>query len=226
MKCYKQLIFITHFDCFRRGWEEKKSFAVGHFALGYLVAKLTAQATETRMNIPLVLTLSVIPDIDILLPFIEHRGPFHSILMATIIFVPIFVSYGKGGFPYYAALIQHSLLGDYISGGRVQLLWPLTQRLFGIEISIVSHTSIALEWLAFLTAAMVMLKTKDMQTLFQFHNSNLILVIPTFTVLLPTFFAYPLEVPVALVPPHLVFLIVFLASLSMDIRKILGSSPK
>jgi len=188
--------------------------------LGYLVAKLTAQATETRMNIPLVMTLSVIPDIDILLPFIEHRGPFHSILMATIIFVPILVLYGKKGLPYYVALIQHSLLGDYISGGRVQLLWPLTQRLFGIEISIVSPTSITLEWLTFLTATVVMLKTKDMQTLFQPHNSNLILAIPTFTVLLPTFFAYPLEVPIALVPPHLVFLILFLTSLLIDLRKI------
>jgi membrane-bound metal-dependent hydrolase YbcI (DUF457 family) len=194
--------------------------------LGYLVAKLTAQATETRMNIPLVLTLSVIPDIDILLPFVEHRGPFHSIVMATVIFVPILVLYGKGGFPYYAALVQHSLLGDYISGGRVQLLWPLTRGFFGIEISIASPTSITLEWLTFLTAVVIMLKTKDMQTLFQPHNSNLVLAIPTFTVLLPTFFAYPLEVPVALVPPHLVFLIVFLASMLMDMRKILSSSPK
>jgi membrane-bound metal-dependent hydrolase YbcI (DUF457 family) len=178
------------------------------------------------MNIPLVLTLSVIPDIDILLPLVEHRGPFHSIVMATVIFVPILVLYGKGGFPYYAALVQHSLLGDYISGGRVQLLWPLTRVFFGIEISIASPTSITLEWLTFLTAVVIMLKTKDMQTLFQPHNSNLVLAIPTFTVLLPTFFAYPLEVPVALVPPHLVFLIVFLASMLMDMRKILSSSPK
>lgn len=172
------------------------------------------------MNIPLVLTLSIIPDADILIPFVEHRGPSHSIITATMIFIPLFALYRKTAFPYFVALVQHSLIGDYIAGGRVQLLWPLTSQFYGIEVGIESSTNITLEWLVFLTAAIVMLKTKDMRILLQPHNSNLILAIPTFTVLLPTFLAYPLNVPIALVPLHIACLILFLASLLIDTRKI------
>jgi hypothetical protein len=172
------------------------------------------------MNIPLILTLSVIPDIDILIPYVEHRGPFHSITMAVIIFIPIFALYRKSASPYFMALIQHSLIADYIAGRQLQLLWPLTSQPFGIEINIRSSTNITLEWLAFLAAAIIMVKTKDTRALLQPHNSNLILAIPTFTVLLPTFLAFPLEVPIALVPPHIICLILFLTSLLIDIRKI------
>jgi membrane-bound metal-dependent hydrolase YbcI (DUF457 family) len=193
---------------------------VGHFALGYVFGKLTALATKTKMNIPLILTLSVIPDIDILIPYVEHRGPFHSIIMAIIIFIPILALYRKSASPYLIALIQHSLIGDYIAGGQVQLLWPLTSQPFGIEISIRSSTNITLEWLLFIAAAIVMVKTKDTRVILQPHNSNLILAIPTFTVLLPTFLAFPLDVPLTLIPPHILCLILFLTSLLIDIKKI------
>ncbi|MGB9693945.1 MAG: metal-dependent hydrolase [Fervidobacterium sp.] len=199
---------------------ENKSFAVGHFAFGYTFSKFTSRTTKTKLNIPLVFTLSVIPDIDILIPFVQHRGPFHSIIMIVAIFILIFALYGKKAFPYFIALIQHPLIGDFIAGGGVQLLWPLTSQHYGMGISIKSPTNITLEWLGFLAATIVMVKTKDTQTLLQPHNSNLILAIPTFTVLLPTFLAFPLDVPIALIPPHLICLILFLTSLLIDMRKI------
>ncbi|MGB9741070.1 MAG: metal-dependent hydrolase [Candidatus Bathyarchaeia archaeon] len=200
--------------------EEKETFAVGHFALGYLLGKSASQVTRTKMNIPLVLTLSVIPDIDILIPYVEHRGPFHSIIMAAIIFIPIFALYRKSALPYFIALIQHPLIGDYIADGQVQLLWPITSQTFGIEISIRSLTNITLEWLTFIAAAVVMVKTKDTHALLQPKSSNLILAIPTFTVLLPTFLAFPLSVPTALIPPHIICLTLFLTSILIDIKKI------
>jgi membrane-bound metal-dependent hydrolase YbcI (DUF457 family) len=195
-------------------------FAVGHFALGYILSRLTAQATKTKLNIPLILTLSVIPDIDILIPYIEHRGPFHSIITATLIFVPILAIYRKSALPYLAALIQHSLISDFIVGGQVQLLWPLTSQPFGIEMSIKSSTNITLEWLVFITAAIIMMKTRDALTILQPHNSNLILAVPLLTVLLPTFLAFPLEVPIALMPPHLICLTLFTTSLLIDLKQI------
>jgi membrane-bound metal-dependent hydrolase YbcI (DUF457 family) len=181
---------------------------------------LTAQATKTKLNIPLILTLSVIPDIDILIPYIEHRGPFHSIITATLIFVPILAIYRKSALPYLAALIQHSLISDFIVGGQVQLLWPLTSQPFGIEMSIKSSTNITLEWLVFITAAIIMMKTRDALTILQPHNSNLILAVPLLTVLLPTFLAFPLEVPIALMPPHLICLTLFTTSLLIDLKQI------
>jgi membrane-bound metal-dependent hydrolase YbcI (DUF457 family) len=198
--------------------EETSTYAVGHFALGYILAKLTSKATKTRVIVALIFLLSVIPDVDILIPYVVHRGPFHSIIMATIVFIPILALYHKNALPYFIATIQHSLLSDYIAGGKVQLLWPLTQKTFGLELSIQSPTNITIEWLSFLTATFAMIKTKDTHLLLQPHNSNLILTIPTFTVLLPTFLAYPLEVPTALIPPHIIFLILFLASISIDLK--------
>jgi len=180
---------------------------------------LIAKATKTRMNIPLVFTLSVIPDIDILIPFLEHRGPTHSIIAATVVFIPAFALWRKGVLPYFVAYIQHSLIGDFIAGGKTQLLWPLTLQPFGIEISIKSSTNITLEWLTFIIATIVIIKTKDIHAILQPHNSNIILAIPTFTVLLPTFLAFPLEVPIALVPPHLICLTLFVTSLLIDIKK-------
>jgi membrane-bound metal-dependent hydrolase YbcI (DUF457 family) len=195
---------------------------VGHLGFGYVASKLTAQAAKVKMNVPIVLTLSVILDIDILIPYVEHRGPFHSLIMAVIVFIPLFALYGKTASPYFAALIQHSIIGDYIAGYGVQLLWPFTSRYFGIETSIRSPTNITLEWSIFLVAAVTMLKTKDTHVLLQPHNSNLILAIPTFTVLLPTFLAFPLEVPIALIPPHIICLTLFLTSLLIDIKKIVN----
>jgi hypothetical protein len=142
--------------------------------------------------------------------------------MAFVAFIPIFALYHKNALPYFAALIQHSLISDYIAGGKVQLLWPLTTQTFGLELSIKSPANVTIEWLSFLTATFIMIKTKDMHSLLQPHSSNLILAIPTFTVLLPTFLAYPLEVPTALILPHIVFLILFLASILIDLKNIIN----
>lgn len=204
---------------FRQKLEESKSFAVGHFAIGYIFGKLTATATKTKLNVPLVFTLSVIPDIDILIPFLTHRGPSHSIIVATIVFIPLFAVWRSRALPYFMALIQHSLVGDFICGGRTELLWPVTSQLYGVGLSIKSLTSISLEWAFFITSIIILLKSRDMQTLLQPHNSNLTLFIPLATVLLPTFLAYPLDVPLALILPHVVFLILFSASILMDVKQ-------
>lgn len=193
-------------------------FAVGHFALGYIIGKFTAQTTKTKLNLPLVFTLSVIPDIDLLLPFLEHRGPSHSIVVAIVAFIPALTFLHYRALPYLAVLIQHSLLGDFIAGGKTQLFWPLSSKPYGIELSIYSLTNIALEWMIFLASVTIMLSSGDMRILFKPHNYNLLLLIPTFTVLLPTFLAYPLKVPLALIPPHIMFIALFAASLLVDIK--------
>lgn len=163
--------------------------------------------------------LSVIPDIDILIPYVQHRGPFHSAIMATIIFIPLFVLYRKNAVPYFVALIQHSLVGDFIAGGEVQIFWPLTQQHYGLDINIRSPANITLEWLTFIGAAAITLKSRDIRTFIEPNNFNLILAIPTFTVLLPTVLAFPLEVPIALIPPHIVCLALFSTSLIIDLKE-------
>jgi len=207
------------------------SFAVGHIALGYLLGKASAKLLKVNFNLPLVLVLSVIPDIDILLDFLLkieiHRGPTHSIVTAILVFMPFFVLYRQKAMPYFAALLSHSLIGDLLIGGRVQLLWPLSANEFGLcefgflYINIYNPINVALEFTLFAIAVIVMLKTRDFFRFFRNSKLNLVLAIPIFTVLLPTFAGYPLRVPILLVLPHLFYLVLFSISVLIVLKGIL-----
>ena len=190
-------------------------------ALGYLLSKASSKLIKTELNAPLALTLSIIPDIDIIIPFLQHRGPTHSIIISTAIFIPIFLIYRKRAIPYFIALNQHFLIGDSLAGSGIQLLWPITTQHYGLIMEIKGLTNMTLEW-TFLTACMVIiLQTKDIKILLQPHNSNLILSIPIFSVLLPTLLAFPTNVPIALIPPHTAFLTLFAASIIIDLKNLL-----
>jgi membrane-bound metal-dependent hydrolase YbcI (DUF457 family) len=194
-------------------------------ALGHILGKGSSKFLKTKLNIPLVLTLSVIPDVDILAervpalaPILRHRGPAHSFVVSLIIFIPFFVLYRKTAVPYFIALVQHALIGDYLTGGGLQLLWPISQQRFGLAwASIMSPENVALECILFVVSIALLLITRDMVALFQAHRSNLILMIPTFTVLLPTFLSYPLRVPAWLIVPHLVYMLLFSASVVVEL---------
>jgi hypothetical protein len=138
-----------------------------------------------------------------------------------MVFVPIFAIYRKKAIPYFLALIQHPLLGDYIAGGRVQLLWPLTTQYYGMEICIRSQTNITIELMLFITSIIIMIKAKDIALFFQPHNSSIILIIPTFTVLLPTFLGFPLSVPSWLIIPHLIYMFLFSTAIITSITSLL-----
>jgi len=210
---------------FRFQGGKKASFAVGHMALAYLLGKASGKLLKVNFNIPLILVLSVIPDIDILFSFLLnsdiHRGPTHSIIVAILVFIPFFFFYRQRATPYFAALASHSLIGDFLIGGNIQLLWPLSTNEFGLPyINIYNPISIALEFTLFAIATVIMFKTRDVYQFFRNSKLNLILVIPIFTVLLPTFASYPLYVPLLLVLPHLFYLVLFSISVLIVVKRI------
>jgi hypothetical protein len=184
-------------------------------ALAYLIGKGSALRLRINLNIPAILVLSIIPDMDILFGGGEfHRGPTHSAIVALLVFIPIFILYRKKAVPYFLALLSHSLIGDLFIGGNIQLLWPIITNAISLPapfpvIGIDSVVNVALELTLFTTATIVMFVTKDLQLFFRGRKSNLLLAIPIATVLLPTFLAYPLVVPVLLVAPHLFYLALF-----------------
>ena len=188
-------------------------------AIAYLLSKGIGRLFKVNFNIPLILTLSLIPDIDIifetLLQSPVHRGITHSIIMAILVFIPFFFLYRQKATPYFAALASHSLIGDFLIGGQLQLLWPLSTQEYGLHelgfpyVNIYNPVNIALEFTLFAIAIIVMFKTRDIFRFFRNSKLNLILTIPIFTVLLPTFASYPLQVPILLVVPHLFFLLLF-----------------
>ena len=196
-------------------------YAVGHFALGYLTGKVTAKSLDVNINIPLVFLASVFPDIDILLPdLVVHRGPLHSVLLFCLVFIPIFAVYKKRAAPYFVAVIQHIIIGDYLIGGDLQLLWPLTTDVYGLQIGMASLAHVALEWSLFLVSMAFMVKTQDIFYLFKPHTSNMILAVPVLTVLLPTIVSFPLYVPLSLLFPHIVYLILLTIPIFLDLRKV------
>lgn len=201
-------------------------YAVGHFALGYLTGKLAAKSLDVNINFPLLFLASVFPDIDLLIPGLEHRGPLHSVILFCLVFLPIFAIYKKRAAPYFVAVIQHIIIGDYLIGGDLQLLWPLTTNMYGFHVGIASLINVALEWSLFLISMTFMIKTKDIFFLFKHHSSNMILAIPVLTVLLPTIISFPLYVPLALLIPHIVYLILFSIPIIIDWKVILTKNEK
>lgn len=193
-------------------------YAVGHFALGYLTGKLTAKSLNVNVNLPLIFLLSVFPDIDLLIPGLVHRGPLHSVVLFCLLFLPIFAIYKKRAAPYFVALIQHIIIGDYLIGGDLQLLWPLTSNLYGFAIEGGGLIHIALEWGLFVISMIFMVKTNDLAFMFKPHTSNMILAIPVLTVLLPTLISFPVYVPVSLLIPHVIYLILFAIPVLIDLK--------
>lgn len=194
-------------------------FAVGHMALAYLISKASAKPLKTNPNIPTILVLSIIPDIDILLGDDFHRGPVHSVVVYLLLFIPLFATYRKTAVPYFLALASHSLIGDLLIGGQLQLLWPISTEKISLypyipKVSIFSPENVALELTLFAIATLVMHKTKDIKLFLQKKKTNLLLAIPIVTVLLPTFLAYPLDVPLLLMAPHLFYLALFTIAVS------------
>jgi membrane-bound metal-dependent hydrolase YbcI (DUF457 family) len=209
-------------------------FAVGHMSIAYLLGKGSGKALHLKPNIPLLMVLSILPDIDILFDYITgaeiHRGPTHSIVLAFLIFIPIFVIYRKKAVPYFLALISHPLIGDFFVGGKLELFWPVSSNQFGLHelggplIDIYNPISVAAEMLLFIAAMLVLYKSGDWKVFFSDNKTNLILIIPIATVLLPSTIGFPFSKSLLLTQPtlalaHIGYLVLFIIA----VLKVLSS---
>ena len=192
-------------------------FAVGHLALGYVTGKASSKTLDLKINLPFLFAFSILPDIDLLIPYIEHRGPTHSIILTSLISLPLFMGYGKTMLPYFLAIVQHSLIGDFLTGG-VQLLWPIEQTWYGLENPLLSPVNMAMEWIAFTASLTFMLRTGDFHELLKPHPLNLTLILSITTICLPMLTGLPIKVPPMLIIPHLIYLAMFTLSILRDLK--------
>ena len=114
-------------------------YAIGHIALGYILARLVNR--KKPLNIPLVWILSLLPDIDIIIPQLKHRGQTHSLILPIIIFIPLFLMKGRRMVPYFLALTSHSIIGDFFTSYGVTLFWPIDRRYFNFISTINTGTT-------------------------------------------------------------------------------------
>ena len=189
-------------------------FAIGHFAIGYLAGKAFARQLKIPLNMALLLTASVIPDADLLLRFLDHRGPTHSLITITVLMIPFLIYFRKAALPYAVALASHSLIGDLIGGA--QLFWPLSTREYGaLNVYVSGSFSVALELILFLVSLAFMLKTRDLKRITT-SNYRIVLLIPfgaTIGPLLAVGRGAEYALPSLLIIPSLFYLAIFTYSL-------------
>ena len=203
-------------------------YASGHIALGYVTGKIISKATKQSQNIPILWTLSLLPDIDFLIPGLQHRGPTHSIILAILLFTPLFIIRPRKTAPYFAALATHSLIGDYITDGGVKLLWPISSEWVKLDRTIplgsVPETYIELALFAALILTLII--SRDLKKLLNPDTRNAILLVPLCTIVIPAMFKYPVRIPKALIVPHLLILSIIAISLSMSLIQSLAIANK
>lgn len=135
-------------------------YIVGHIALGYLIWKLVNRKGNT--NILAICLFPILPDLDLLIPSLTHRGPTHSIIVAFIVFLPFLIIKEREILAYLPVLLSHSVIGDYFTG-RVQLFWPVSQQWmkFFIVVEVGSFLEISIELFLFIFSVVVFLMSKD-----------------------------------------------------------------
>src|SRR5690606_31518288 len=89
-------------------------------------AYTTHVVTGQSFSVPVVLFLSLLPDLDgFTFRRVVHRGPTHSLFSMTAVYLFLFLGFGFG-LPYYAGLISHSLADCLVP--PCKLFWPLSNR--------------------------------------------------------------------------------------------------
>jgi membrane-bound metal-dependent hydrolase YbcI (DUF457 family) len=142
-------------------------YPLGHIALGYFSARATNRITGGNFILLGVWFLSVFPDIDVLIPFLIHRGPTHSLAAILVFFVPV-VLFRREWLPYVTSFGSHALIGDLITGAKrtpgIMLFWPVSSRFVNVGGYIQMGSGIEMSLEIFLFAVMVLVFFWDSRT--------------------------------------------------------------
>lgn len=155
-------------------------FLLGHMCWGYITGKMSSSILHVNVNPYLILFLAILPDIDLFLGVfgLRHRTWTHSILIWSMIFVPIFIKYKVTAIPYFISVIQHIVLGDFIVGERNYPLWPVSMATFSLGFGPVSAMNIALEGIGLAIFTIIILVGKDLRrTFFGLDKRNILSIL-------------------------------------------------
>jgi membrane-bound metal-dependent hydrolase YbcI (DUF457 family) len=134
---------------------------LGHVALGYFAGVIVSRFTKEKIFIPLIWFVSLLPDLDVFFyRYIIHRGPTHSIFFAFALFIPIYLI-TKRGLPYFAALLSHSMIGDYFEISSM-LFWPFSDMWVGAPSFLQLSESMEARVGVFLFVLMIIYMTIDL----------------------------------------------------------------
>jgi hypothetical protein len=107
-----------------------------------------------------------------------------------------------------------------VAGGGVQLLWPLTNGAYGINLTMTSQANVLIELVCFISALIILIATKDIVALMKPKRENLLLILTEVAVLGSIFISWHYELLAELLVPHLLFFAIFLASILLSLENI------
>lgn len=163
-------------------------FLLGHACWGYIIGRLVSYPLGPAPNLYLLLLLGMLPDIDLVLGFldVEHRTVTHSIVFWSLAFAPVFVKYKFTTISYFAAVTQHILFGDLVVGST-NVLWPIGDLKIGLGIPILSPLNLILEAAGLAVFAAMILS--DRKSLLAPENSRILAALVIFPLALFVFLA-------------------------------------
>lgn len=105
--------------------------------LAITLAKLLRKERRFKGVLPLV--LGAFPEMDSILGFpptspLGYHRALHSWMIASIVYLPFLILYGATSLPYYVAVVQHPLIGDFLAND-VPLFYPFTTEEYGLLLS-------------------------------------------------------------------------------------------
>jgi membrane-bound metal-dependent hydrolase YbcI (DUF457 family) len=135
-------------------------------------------------SIPVLLFLSVIPDIDLLFRGfgVEHRTFTHSFLFWLILFMPFFLVFGYKTLPYFIAVASHFTFGDLLMDSTM-IFWPFSQSYLGLNIPMYSRPDIIIEATVLVLALGISYFNGDLSQIFSYNTKYVLMLLPLSIVL-------------------------------------------
>jgi hypothetical protein len=163
-------------------------FFLGHMAWAIVFGLTLAKLLKTKIIIPVLLVLAILPDFDLFIEeIIGHHTLTHSIFFWIILLSPFLIIYRQTFIPYFIGVIQHFAFGDFLIG-RVMLFWPFTTSYFGLRIPMMSSLNIALEITGLFIAIGLLLYTGYLKQLLSQQKRNILMLLPLLAIIISMFF--------------------------------------
>ena len=159
-------------------------YILGHIGFGYILYKLLNR--NKNYDLTLVFLYSILPDIDILIPYLYHRGPTHSfifptlILLIYLIFDPLKIFYS---IPIYSHILC-DIIAQPMDYSYMKLLWPITNIKYQINPIVIMRTyeESYLEISIFIISAIIFMKFDYKKFIVNSNSILLFLIIIPLTI--------------------------------------------
>jgi hypothetical protein len=154
---------------------------LGHIAFSYIFSKLISLDEHIRLSF--IWFFGILPDIDVLIPGLPHRGITHSIALTLILTPFLIMIFKQDILIYILSILSHQLIDIAVSFHmtRSQILWPLNKNWIRLSPLIImnSNIEINIEITLLLIMMIMIIFFKDYKIIKKFKIFDYILILFT-----------------------------------------------